>query len=264
MYENISPFRKKKSEIKKNCMKQPTKQKTKSMQLVMIILFRLQWNTSLNRLLLYLVIYGLLSSLTAALTPCPEWASGGRQLPQRQPQLQASPTSHHHKALQEPHPAVVLLMSSRSHWTQGAAHAVASFSSTPGAGGSAQVWDTGWVLTQWDLCRTVTSPRAGVCRYPLAQRSGCGEGKVPICCLHWLLTGHAVTSSHPSPDTECFHTSISLHTEPVRCHSQSLYLNKPFCWTQIKYSPVESDTMREPRLEARERMRRRSQLNKYI
>lgn len=60
-------------------------------------------------------------------------------------------------------------------------------------------------------------------------RPGCGEGEESICCLHGLLAGRAVTSSHPSPDTSRFPTLISSHAEPMLCHSQSLYLNKPFC-----------------------------------
>lgn len=204
------------------------------------------------------------------LTPCTEAASEGKQLPQTATPsgipYQATTTSHYRSPTllwccwRAPgHTGPGACGEQLTGWPHSAQH--------PRPGGSGDLPRSERLdefSPEWDLCWTVISPRAGVCRYPLAQRSGCGEGKVPICCLHWLLTGHAVTSSHPSPDTSRFYTSIFLHIEPIHCHSQSLYLNKPFCWTRIKYSPVESDTMREPRLEARERTRRRSQLNKYI
>lgn len=102
----------------------------------MIILFRSQWNVSLKRLLLCSVIYGLLSSLTAATDTLHRSSIRRKAAPPDSHTFRHSLPSHHHKALQEPHPAVVLLTSSRSHWTRGlwgAAHGVASFSSTPTA-----------------------------------------------------------------------------------------------------------------------------------
>lgn len=119
----------------------------------MIILFRSQWNVSLKRLLLCSVIYGLLSSLTAATDTLHRSSTRRKAAPPDSHTFRHSLPSHHHKALQEPHPALVLLTSSRSHWTRGlwgAAHGVASFSSAPTARWlwrSAQVWDAGWVLT---------------------------------------------------------------------------------------------------------------------
>lgn len=263
MHENISPFRKKKIEILKNGVEKATK-------FVYKIEDKIHSAGNDNPLQAAVEHFPepsppVLGYFWFAFQPdCSNWHPAQNEHQKESSSPRDSPTfrhpfpSHGHRALEEPHPTVVPLRSSRSHQTRG-------------LWGAAQHPDQGLCsgLRHW-----MSSHLSEACAELLPHLEQVFAGS------HWLRDQAVVRVRSPSAVcTGCsqgmpwppptfprrhFHTSIFLHIEPACCHSQSLYLNKPFCWTRIKYSPVESDTMREPRLEARERMRRRSQLNKYI
>lgn len=170
-------------------------------------------------------------------TPCPEAASEGNRLPQRQPHLQAS--------LPQPSPAGTAGARARrgapdSRRSQRArAGGREQLTGRPRSGGS------GDLLCSEPLGESQLSESCAELSHhlePVARRAGCGRVRCPSARCDLL-----------PPFSSHFHTSIFLPIEPVHRHSQSLYLNQPFCWTRIKYSPAECDTVREPGLEARER-----------